>query len=45
MALSVSNWVSTKVMRAELSAFQSELEAMMRPSDAYAQAMADDPAT
>ncbi|KAH6681936.1 hypothetical protein B0J14DRAFT_695418 [Halenospora varia] len=30
MALSVSNWVSTKVMRAELSAFQKELEAMMR---------------
>jgi hypothetical protein len=30
MALSVSNWVSTKVMRAELSAFQRELEDMMR---------------
>lgn len=35
MALSVSNWVRTKVMRAELSAFQKELEAMMRsvPTD------------
>jgi len=30
MALSVSNWVSTKVMRAELSAFQTELEDMIR---------------
>lgn len=30
MALTISNWVSTKVMRAELSAFQIELELMMR---------------
>jgi hypothetical protein len=45
MALSVSNWVSTKVMRAELSAFQRELEMMMRPSEALALALADDPAT
>jgi len=30
MALSISNWVSTKVMRAELTAFQVELEVMMR---------------
>ncbi|CAG8980426.1 hypothetical protein HYALB_00003991 [Hymenoscyphus albidus] len=30
MALSLSNWVSMKVMRAELNAFQKELEVMMR---------------
>lgn len=30
MALSISNWVSTKVMRAELTAFQVELEDMMK---------------
>jgi len=45
MALSVSNWVSREVMRAELSAFQRELEMMMRPSEALALAFADDPAT
>lgn len=33
MALSISNWVSTQVMRVMLSAFQKELEAMMRPSE------------
>jgi hypothetical protein len=33
MALSISNWVSTQVMRVMLSAFQRELEAMMRPSE------------
>lgn len=32
MALSVSNWVSTQVMRVMLSAFQKELEMMMRTS-------------
>ena len=36
MALSLSNWISTQVMRAMLSAFQRELEAMMRPSDLLA---------
>ena len=29
MALSISNWVSMEVMRAELSAFQRALEAML----------------
>lgn len=29
MALSISNWVSMKVMREELSAFQRALQAMM----------------
>jgi len=32
MALSISNWVSTQVMRVMLGAFQRELEAMMRPA-------------
>jgi len=36
MALSVSNWISTQVMRVMLTAFQQELEAMMRPSEMYA---------
>ncbi|KAE9379133.1 hypothetical protein N431DRAFT_434142 [Stipitochalara longipes BDJ] len=33
MALSISNWVSTKVLSAQLSAIQKELEAMMGPYD------------
>jgi hypothetical protein len=45
VVLSMSNYVSTQVMRAELSAFQKELELMMRPSEEYAAAMADGPAT
>ena len=45
VALSLSNYVSTQVMRAELSAFQRDLETMMRPSEEYAAAMADDPAS
>jgi hypothetical protein len=43
MALSISNWVSMQVMRAELSAFQQDLEAMMRPSDVLTGLFADDP--
>jgi hypothetical protein len=43
MALSISNWVSMQVMRAELSAFQRDLEAMMRPSDALLGLFPDDP--
>lgn len=42
MALSVSNWISTQVMRVMLTAFQQELEAMMRPSEMYAMAVTDD---
>lgn len=45
MALSVSNWVSAQVMRAELSAFQRELEAMMRPSEVEMALLAEDPAS
>ena len=30
MALSIQNWISTMVMRAELTAFQQELEVMLR---------------
>jgi hypothetical protein len=45
VVLSMSNYVSTQVMRAELSAFQMELETMMRPSEEYMAALADDPAT
>jgi hypothetical protein len=45
MALSVSNWISAQVMRAELSACQRELEAMMRPSEVQAAIMAHDPAS
>lgn len=33
MALSISNWVSTKVLGAQLSAIQRELEVMMGPYD------------
>ncbi|PMD36545.1 hypothetical protein L207DRAFT_586250 [Hyaloscypha variabilis F] len=33
MALSISNWVSTKVLSAQLSAIQRELEMMMGPDD------------
>jgi hypothetical protein len=33
MALSISNWVSTKVLSAQLSAIQRELEMMMGPYD------------
>lgn len=33
MVLTMSNHVSTQVMRAELALFQKELEEMMRPSD------------
>lgn len=33
MALSISNWVSTRVMRAQMSAIQKELEAIMGPYD------------
>lgn len=43
--LSMSNYISTKVMHAELSAFQKEMEALMRPSEEYLAALADDPAT
>src|SRR4051812_32407191 len=35
MALSLSNWVSTQVMRVMLSAFQRELEEMMRPAGMF----------
>lgn len=45
VVLSMSNYVSTQVMRAELNAFQRELEIMMRPSEEYIAALADDPAT
>ena len=43
--LSMSNYVSTQVMRAELSAFQMELDTMMRPGEEYLAALVDDPAT
>jgi hypothetical protein len=33
MALSISNWVSTKVLGAQLSAIQKELELIMGPHD------------
>jgi hypothetical protein len=33
VALSISNWVSTKVLSAQLSAIQRELEMMMGPDD------------
>ena len=33
MALSISNWVSTKVLSAQLSAIQKELELMGGPYD------------
>jgi hypothetical protein len=33
MALSISNWISTKVMSAQLTAIQKELELMMGPYD------------
>jgi len=33
MALSISNWVSTKVLGAQLNAIQRELEVMMGPYD------------
>lgn len=33
MALSISNWVSTKVLGAQLNAIQKELELMMGPHD------------
>jgi hypothetical protein len=42
IVLSMSNYVSTQVMRAELRAFQKELELMMGPSEDYAAALADD---
>ena len=45
MALSVSNWISAQVMRAELSAFQRELEALMRPSEFETAIIADDTAS
>jgi hypothetical protein len=45
VVLSMNNYVSTQVMRAELSAFQRELDIMMRPGEEYLAALADDPAT
>lgn len=41
MALSVSNWVSTQVMRVMLCAFQEELEAYMGSSALYGNAAND----
>ena len=42
MALSVSNWISTQVMKIMLTAFQKELEAMMKPSEMYGLGGLDD---
>ena len=41
MALSISNWVSTKVLGAQLSALQRELEVMMGPYDDVLAALGD----
>jgi hypothetical protein len=40
MALSISNWISTKVMSAQLTAIQKELELMMGPYDDVLAALA-----
>lgn len=45
MALSISNWVSANVMRAEMSAIQRELEALMGPNEALLALLSDDQAT
>jgi hypothetical protein len=36
MALSISNWASTQVMSATLTAFQRELDTVMRPNGTFA---------
>jgi hypothetical protein len=43
--LSLSDYISVNVMHAELEAFKREMELLMRPSEVYLAALADDPAT
>ena|SRR6187402_1024259 len=42
MSLSISNWVSTKVMHIGLIAIQREMEAILGPSDPLIRAFQDD---